>query len=37
MTTGTVPPGSRLLMRRFGSSGPPVLLIHGLGQNGDIF
>lgn len=37
MTTGKVPPGSRLLMRRFGSSGPPVLLIHGLGQNGDIF
>lgn len=29
--------GSELLMRRFGNNGPAVLMVHGLGQSGDIF
>ncbi len=31
------PPGSQLLLRRFADSGPPVLMVHGLGESGDIF
>lgn len=28
---------SELVIRRFGKSGTPVLLVHGLGDNGDVF
>ena len=34
-TSGTT--GSELLVRRFGEDGTPVLLVHGLGEQGDIF
>lgn len=30
-------PGADLLLRRFGDSGPPVLMVHGLGETGDVF
>lgn len=36
-STAPRPIGSQLLMRRFGESGPAVLMVHGLGQSGDIF
>lgn len=29
--------GSQLLQRRFGVSGPPVLMLHSPGQSGDLF
>ena len=35
--TGPWATGSQLLMRRFGESGSGVLMVHGLGQSGDIF
>lgn len=31
------PTDSELLVRRFGESGAPVLMVHGLGEGGDIF
>lgn len=39
MTSLTTPAtaGCQLLLRRFGASGPPVLMLHGLGQTAEVF